>query len=76
MITKQIISIIENQIKLPKNSITKNTNINNIKYWDSLNHATIISLIENYFKITFEIDEMFDFETINDITITVKSKIN
>ena len=36
---------------------------NKIEQWDSIGHMTLISDLEDKFKITFEIDDVVDFSS-------------
>jgi len=76
MIISEIIRIIEKQLNLSQNTINSETTFEEISSWDSLNHAVIINLIEQHFDINFELDEMLDFENIEDIRKAVAQKIN
>tara|TARA_Y100001970_G_C13993466_1_gene729442 strand:+ start:130 stop:369 length:240 start_codon:yes stop_codon:yes gene_type:complete len=53
-----------------KDSLSLNSNIKveSLKYqsideWDSIGHMTLISNLENKFKITFETDDIVDFSS-------------
>jgi len=76
MIISEIIRIIEKQLNLSQNTINSETTFEEISSWDSLNHAVIINLIEQHFDINFELDEMLDFENIEDMRKAVAQKIN
>ena len=75
MIINQIVSIIEKQLNLIEAEINSKTTFEDIPTWDSLNHAVIINLIEQHFEINFELDEMLDFESINDISKAISKKV-
>lgn len=74
MITEKIINLISKKLKISNSNITKDTQLENIENWDSLNHAVIISSLEDEFNLSFDLDEIIDFETINDISIAVSKK--
>ena len=49
-------------------SIKSNVDFENLKYqsvdeWDSIGHMTLISNLEEKFKITFETDDIVDFSS-------------
>ena len=49
-------------------SLNSNIKVESLKYqsideWDSIGHMTLISNLENKFKITFETDDIVDFSS-------------
>jgi acyl carrier protein len=47
-----------------------------IKNWDSLHHVMIINEVENYFDIQFDLVEMLDMSSVDDICHAVLKKKN
>ena len=43
--------------------VLKDLEYNKIEQWDSIGHMTLISDLENEFKITFENDDVIDFSS-------------
>ena len=43
--------------------VLKDLEYNKIEQWDSIGHMTLISDLENEFKITFENDDIIDFSS-------------
>ena len=43
--------------------ILKDLEYNKIEQWDSIGHMTLISDLEDKFKITFETDDVVDFSS-------------
>ena len=48
---------------IPFEKINKQLKYNEIQEWDSIGHMTLISSLEEKFKITFETDDVIDFSS-------------
>jgi acyl carrier protein len=57
------------------NEINKKTTINKLQKWDSINHFTLISNIEKFFKIKFEPGEPETMTSFKIIIATISSHI-
>jgi len=54
--------------------ITPATSAENINNWDSLNHVLLLNEIEKEFNIQFELEELLNFKTVEDILKSIASK--
>lgn len=52
------------------------TTVDDIAEWNSLNHIQIITAIESRFNITFELNELLNFNDIGDLCRCVQAKLN
>lgn len=66
-ISKIVNDIFTGIFKLENEVISNETNSDDVKNWDSLNHIILINAIENEFKIKFPLGEMADLRSIGDI---------
>ena len=66
-ISKIVNDIFTGIFKLENEVISNETNSDDVKNWDSLNHIILITAIENEFKIKFPLGEMADLRSIGDI---------
>ena len=66
-ISKIVNDIFAGIFKLENEVISNETNTDDVKNWDSLNHIILINAIENEFKIKFPLGEMADLRSIGDI---------
>ena len=72
---KKIYKILENIDKRIKiKNYSKNLEVGQIKYWDSLSHLNFLISIEEKFKIKFTIDEMTNIKSIDEIEKALKKK--
>ena len=70
---KEIINIIK---KIFRNkNISINSNINNVKNWDSLNHVNLISDISKKYSIKISFVEMVNINSVTGLIKLVKKKI-
>jgi len=60
----------DNRILLSEQSDTST-----IEAWDSLNHIQVITAVEKYFKIRFELNELLNFQNIGDLCRGVQAKL-
>ena len=56
--------------------ITLTTSAKDIDNWDSLSHVLLLNEIEKEFNIQFELEELLDFKTVEDILKSIASKNN
>ena len=72
-IKKEIIDILKNVLK--DNKVTINSNINNVKNWDSMNHVNLVSEISKKYSIRISFIEMVNINSVKDLTKLVKKKL-
>ena len=56
-------------------SVTINTVPADVRAWDSLGHVTLASSLEQEFKLTFDVDELMDMESVRAIVRIVQAKL-
>ena len=66
--------ILINFFKNKNLKIKNNTNIKDVKGWDSLNHIKIIVILEKQFKIKFSGDQIYKIKNMNDILKNINKK--
>ena len=52
-------------LSLDENKFSENLKYNDIPEWDSIGHMTLMSGVEEAFKITLETDDIVDFSSFN-----------
>jgi len=52
-------------LSLDENKFSENLKYNDIPEWDSIGHMTLMSGLEEAFKITLETDDIVDFSSFN-----------
>ena len=67
---ENILSIIKKFFKNKK--INKNSSINNVENWDSLNHVNLINLISKKYSIKISFIEMVNISSVDDIIKIIK----
>ena len=55
--------------------INEDMDSNDISLWDSLHHVTLLSMLQETFNISFDIDEIVEMETVRDIIDTIYGKV-
>jgi len=71
-VDENILSIIKKFFKNKK--INKNSSINNVENWDSLNHVNLINLISKKYSIKISFIEMVNISSVYDIIKIIKKK--
>ncbi len=74
MITNKVIEIIKVTFQNSKVSINLETTPNDVDEWDSLGHIMLIQAIEEKFDVSFELEELLEFETVKHIVDAVIKK--
>jgi len=67
MIAKKIIEIIQNTFSTNTQKITIETTPNDIDEWDSLGQIMLVQAIEEAFEVSFELDELLNFDSVKNI---------
>lgn len=55
--------------------IDENTTTADIEAWDSLNHIQMITAVEKYYKIHFELNDLLNFKDVGDLCKGVQAKL-
>ena len=64
-------------LALDENKFKENIKYNDVEEWDSIGHMTLMSALEETFKISIETDDIIDFSSFKKgIQILKKYKIN
>ena len=56
--------------------ITPATSAEDVDNWDSLSHVLLLNEIEKEFNIQFDLEELLDFKTVEDILKSIALKNN
>ena len=62
-------------LSLDENKFSENLKYNDIPEWDSIGHMTLMSGLEEAFKITLETDDIVDFSSFNKGKEILKNKV-
>ena len=54
--------------------LSKTTTTSDIEAWDSLNHIKMITAVEKYFKIRFNLTELLNFRNVGDLCRSIQAK--
>lgn len=52
--------------------ILRSSTPNTIEKWDSVNNILIINAVEEFYKISIDIDSIFEIQTVNDLCIYIE----
>ena len=64
MSTKQkYLEIFKTALNVSDDKLNENIKYNEIEEWDSIGHMTLMSALEEEFKITLETDDIVDFSS-------------
>ena len=74
---KKYAEIFKKSLNIEDKTFNENIKYNEIDEWDSIGHMTLISALEEEFKISFETDDIIDFSSYKKgIEILNKYQIN
>lgn len=51
------------------------TSADDVEDWDSLTHATLISEVQDHFKVKFKISEVLKFNNVGDMVALIQEKL-
>lgn len=68
--------IFQDYFGLPDLVLQPKTSTSDIEQWDSLTHFELIALIEDRYKIAFDLDQVVDFKNIGDIASGIIHQLN
>lgn len=74
MLTQKIIKIIQDAFPNHQEKITLETTPNDVDEWDSLGQIMLVQTIEDTLKISFELEELLNFDSVQNIVDIVQSK--
>jgi acyl carrier protein len=55
--------VFKESLNLDDSKFSEKIKYNDVEEWDSIGHMTLISALEEEFKITFETDDIIDFSS-------------
>ena len=74
---EKYIEIFTTSLSIDKKKFKENLKYNDIPEWDSIGHMTLVSALEDGFKISIETDDIIDYSSFKKgIQILKKYKIN
>jgi acyl carrier protein len=71
-IQKKVIHIIADLLSLPASEINLELMFGDLPEWDSLKHVAIITQVENSFDLLFDVDQITELESVEDIVDLVE----
>lgn len=67
MTSKEKLNLLEELLEIEKDTLSENTELNNLKQWDSLAAIAVMAMFDSEFGKIITSDEVKDFVTVNDI---------
>lgn len=64
---QQIIALIEELLKLPAGTVTRDTRMEDVEEWDSLAHVTIIGELEERLGVEIPLEDAIELESVREI---------
>jgi acyl carrier protein len=68
--------IIGEALAIPGLVVTRESNANNTRNWDSLAHISLIEMVEHHFKVRFALGELQDLKEVGDLVDLIAEKTN
>lgn len=66
-VQERVLAIIANVLGLPNAAINLEWMFGDVPQWDSLKHVAIITQVEEHFGLVFDVDQITDLESVEDI---------
>ena len=74
-VLEKVNEVLKDVLDLENLVIDDETTANDVDEWDSLNHISIISAIEDEFGISFNMTEVVNFQNVGDMVDKIMEKI-
>lgn len=74
-VEQKVKEIVANVSGVDVNEVTLQSAIGDFPQWDSMGQMAILQQVEEAFEISFEPEEMMEFEDVNDIVKAVEAKL-
>lgn len=62
----KLFNIVAKTFEIPVEQVSEQMTVGSIPQWDSLGHLGLISAIEEGFCLSFDVDELFEVESVAD----------
>ena len=72
---ERILKVLSLVFEIEIDQLNKNSSINNIESWDSLNHIKLIIALEEEFNIDLTEEEIMEMDSLETIINTLDTKI-
>ena len=74
VVLAQLQPIFQEALNQPDLTVTRSSNANNTKNWDSLAHIELIEMVESHFKVRFALGELQDLKEVGDLIDLIVEK--
>ncbi|MBF0148114.1 MAG: acyl carrier protein [Magnetococcales bacterium] len=68
-----VVAIIANVLNIPEDAVDLEWMFGDVAQWDSLKHVAIITQVEERFGLVFDVDQITDLESVEDIIDLVET---
>lgn len=75
-VLQKIVALAESQFANERIGISADTSASDISSWDSLNHVIFMTNIEKAFEVKFDLLQMIDMKSIEDIAKAIHKMLN
>ena len=75
MIDEEVKQVVIQKLKIDPSVYNDDLAAGDIPEWDSLGHVNLLMAIEEHFKVSFDVADAVDIETIADLVETTKSYV-
>ena len=72
---KKLIKLFATSLNISETIVNDNLKYNEIEEWDSIGHMSLMSAIEDEFKISLETDDIIDFSSFKKVRKSEKYKL-
>ena len=75
VVLAQLQPIFQEALNEPNLTVTRSSNANNTKNWDSLAHIELIEMVESHFKVRFALGELEELKEVGDLVDFIVAKV-
>ncbi|MFY9821577.1 MAG: acyl carrier protein [Thermoanaerobaculia bacterium] len=66
-IEHRVIQTVARALRVPQDSVTRDSMMGDVPQWDSLNHMAVILAVEREFGLAFDLDDVVELDGVQDL---------
>ncbi len=74
-ILQELQPIFQDVLDQPDLVVTRESNASNVEDWDSLSHITLVTTIEQHFKLKFALGDLQELKDVGDMVDLIERKL-
>ena len=73
-LAEAILELAAREFRVERRALSLTSGVGDIPEWDSLGHVVLLTAAENEFRVAFDMDDMLEIETLEDLLSVVQDR--